>query len=201
MSTTGTWSPVVGASAGDTDVAAAIAVAAAAAVAAPCCSPVAIAVPHGGPSIAAVLPAARGALDERRLVGTDISELSALAGARAGTVSVTLRTRNTRVSVGPSKSRMHGGSVVHLKLEQPHFLFLEGSKGASVVPAGTTVALAGTCSTLAGSSTDNPAAGASTPAAGASSATASAACGDGGGGFHISGGLPSVALFFLFLRR
>jgi hypothetical protein len=54
---------------------------------------VATAVPRGGSPVAAVLPATRGALDERRLVGTDVSDLSALAGARAGTIGVTLRMR------------------------------------------------------------------------------------------------------------
>jgi hypothetical protein len=33
------------------------------------------------------------ALDERRLVGTAASDLNTLAGARGGTVGVTLRTR------------------------------------------------------------------------------------------------------------
>jgi hypothetical protein len=41
----------------------------------------------------AVLAAARDALDERRLVGTAVSVLSTLAGARRGTVGATLRTR------------------------------------------------------------------------------------------------------------
>jgi hypothetical protein len=41
----------------------------------------------------AVLAAARDALDERRLVGTVVSVLSTLAGARGGTVGATLRTR------------------------------------------------------------------------------------------------------------
>jgi hypothetical protein len=47
------------------------------------------------PSLAAVtaLPAARRALDERRLVGTAASDLNTLAGARGGTVGATLRTR------------------------------------------------------------------------------------------------------------
>jgi hypothetical protein len=40
----------------------------------------------------AVLPAARDALDEHRLVGTAASDLSTLAGSRGGTVGATLRT-------------------------------------------------------------------------------------------------------------
>jgi hypothetical protein len=38
-----------------------------------------------------VLAPARGALDERRRVGTDASALNTLAGARGGTVGTTLR--------------------------------------------------------------------------------------------------------------
>jgi hypothetical protein len=47
------------------------------------------------PPLAAVttLTAAREALDERRLVGTAVSVLNTLAGARGGTVAATLRTR------------------------------------------------------------------------------------------------------------
>jgi hypothetical protein len=55
---------------------------------------VASAAPRGSPLAAtAVLAAARDALDERLLVGTDVSVLSTLAGARGGTVGATLRTR------------------------------------------------------------------------------------------------------------
>jgi hypothetical protein len=59
-----------------------------------CCGSEAAAAPRE-PSLAvvAVLPAARDALDERRLVGTAASDLSTLAGARGGTVGATLRTR------------------------------------------------------------------------------------------------------------
>jgi hypothetical protein len=68
-----------------------VAVAAAiAAAAASCRDPVATVVPRGASPVAAALPTARGALDERRLVGTDASDLSSLAGARTGTVGVTL---------------------------------------------------------------------------------------------------------------
>jgi hypothetical protein len=45
--------------------------------------PEALAAPHEAPlAVAAVLAPARGALDERRLVGPDASALSTLAGAR-----------------------------------------------------------------------------------------------------------------------
>jgi hypothetical protein len=76
---------------------------------------------------------------------------------------------NTRVSIGPSKSKPHGGNAARLKLEKPRFLFLEGSGGATVAPAGAAVVLAGTSAAPAGSSAEDPTAGASTPAAGASS--------------------------------
>jgi hypothetical protein len=57
-----------------------------------CCDSAAAAALRG-PSLAAVvvLPAARGALDERRLVGTAASDLNTLAGVRGGTVGATLR--------------------------------------------------------------------------------------------------------------
>jgi hypothetical protein len=47
------------------------------------------------PSLAAVavLPTARDALNERRLVGTAASDLNTLVGARGGTVGATLRTQ------------------------------------------------------------------------------------------------------------
>jgi hypothetical protein len=89
MSTTVARTPVVGASVGGAIIAAVVAAAAAAS----CCSPVAVVVPCGGTPVAAALQAARGALDERRLIGTDVSDLSALAGARAGTDDVTLPTK------------------------------------------------------------------------------------------------------------
>jgi hypothetical protein len=59
-----------------------------------CCGSTAAAALRG-PSLAAVasLPAARDALDERRLVGTAASDVNTLAGARGGgTVGATLRT-------------------------------------------------------------------------------------------------------------
>jgi hypothetical protein len=63
---------------------------AAAATVASYCDPVATTALHDGSPVVAALPAARGTLDERRLMGTDASNLSALAGARARTVSATL---------------------------------------------------------------------------------------------------------------
>jgi hypothetical protein len=58
-----------------------------------CCGSVAAATLCGASLVAAtVFTVTRGALDERRLVGMDVSDLSALAGARGrGRVGATLR--------------------------------------------------------------------------------------------------------------
>jgi hypothetical protein len=54
-----------------------------------CRDPTALSTPCGSSVVAAALPITHGALDERRLVGMDASDLSALASARAGIVDVT----------------------------------------------------------------------------------------------------------------
>jgi hypothetical protein len=77
------WPPAVEAGAGAADAIAGAAAVAAAAVS--CCGPAATVVGRGGPPVAAAFPAARDALDERCLVIMDVSDLSAFAGARAGT--------------------------------------------------------------------------------------------------------------------
>jgi hypothetical protein len=64
-----------------------------------------LAVPRGGSLVTAALPAARAALDEHRLVGTDASDLSTLVGARAGTVSATLRTKKHKIELQPLETR------------------------------------------------------------------------------------------------
>jgi hypothetical protein len=163
ISTTTARSPAVGTGAGGTaDVAVAAAVAAAS-----CRDPVATTVPRGGSLVAAALPAARGAFDKRRLVGTDASDLSPLAGARAGRSMPPCEQRNTRLSFNPSKSGAPGESATYLKLEKPRFLFLEGSGGAAtmaVVAADAPAALAGAAAVHAASSIDRQAAGTSAPA-------------------------------------
>jgi hypothetical protein len=98
ISTTAARSPAAEVGASGTDDTAVASVATTAVAAASCRDSVA-AVPRGGSVVAAALPAARGALDERCLVGTDASDLSALAGARAGTVGATLRTRKHKVEL------------------------------------------------------------------------------------------------------
>jgi hypothetical protein len=64
-----------------------VAAVAATTVATSCCNPVTSAVGRCG-SLAAV---ALSILDERRLVGTDVPDLSTLAGARSGTIGATVR--------------------------------------------------------------------------------------------------------------
>jgi hypothetical protein len=83
---------VVGTGAEGTADAAVAATVAATTAATSCRDPVAMATSCGGSFAADALSVARSALDEHRLVGTDASDFSALAGARAGTISATLRT-------------------------------------------------------------------------------------------------------------
>jgi hypothetical protein len=98
-------SPVVGTGAGGTTDTVVAAVVDAAAAAASCRDPVATAMPRGGPLITATLPAACGALDECRLVGMDASDLSTLAGARAGMVGTTQRTKKHKTELQPLEIR------------------------------------------------------------------------------------------------
>jgi hypothetical protein len=190
MSTTTAWLPAVEAGTGGTVAAAVVAAVAATAATASYCNPVATAVPCGGSPVAAELPAACDALDECSFVGTDASSLSALVGARAGTVGATLRMKKHKVELQPLETGAPGEGTAYLKVEKPRFLFLKGSGGAAVAPIVTTVALAGASAARAASSTSRPAAGASALAMGACSSAASAAPGDGGEGFHLSGGSP-----------
>jgi hypothetical protein len=104
----------------------------AAAVVASCCSPVATTASCGGSPVVAALLTAHGTLEERRLVGTNASDLSALAGARAGMVGATLRTRRQEIELQPLETGTSGGATAYLKVEKSRFLFLEGSAGAAV---------------------------------------------------------------------
>jgi hypothetical protein len=147
------------------------------------------------PSLTAVatLPAARGALDERRLVRTTASDLNALAGLRGGTVGTTLRTRKREnQTLAP---REHGvwGSGCLPQGGEARFLYLGGSTGVvaaayvataappvtSAARADTSAARAGTSAARAASLTDCLATGAPAPAPGAGSSAAFAALGEG----------------------
>jgi hypothetical protein len=106
-----------------------------------CRDPVAMAAPCGGSLAAAVLSVTRGALYERRLVDTDVSDLSALAGARAGTVGATLQTRRQKIELRLLETRTSGEATAYLKVEKPRFLFLEGSTSTVAAAVVTTAAL------------------------------------------------------------
>jgi hypothetical protein len=98
--------PPTGADAGKTDgVVVAVVITAVMAVATRRGS-VAAAAPRGSSLVvAAVLPVTLGALDEHRLVGTDASDLSALAGARGDGRCHTANTKTKRLDSCLSKPR------------------------------------------------------------------------------------------------
>jgi hypothetical protein len=167
-----------------------------------CYGSVATATLRGDSPVVTVLPTARANLDERRLVGTNASDLSALPGARAGTIGATLRTRRRKTEIQPLETGTFEGGTAYLKVEKFRFLFLEDPADAAVAPVPAAAALpdasvarAGASKAHAASSTDGPVAGASAPTTGAYSSAAFAALGDGGGGFHLSGGAcpPSLS--------
>jgi hypothetical protein len=66
-----------------------------------CRDPVDPSAPRGGSLAAAVLSAARDALNERRLVGTYVPDLSTLEGARSGTIGAALSTRRQEFELQP----------------------------------------------------------------------------------------------------
>jgi hypothetical protein len=83
-------------------------------VAAFCRNPVASVAPRGGSLAAAALSAARDALVEKRLVGTDVPDLSTLAGARLGTVGAALRAQRQGSELQPLETRTYGGATAYL---------------------------------------------------------------------------------------
>jgi hypothetical protein len=85
----------------------------AATVAASCRDPASTSVSRGSPDAATTLPtaAARGALDERCLVGTDAPNLSTLAGTSSGTVGATLRTKTQDQAPAPQNRGFLGGAL------------------------------------------------------------------------------------------
>jgi hypothetical protein len=156
-----------------------------------------MAVPCGGSLVAAALSTARGALDDCRLVGTDVSDLSSLAGERAGTVGATQRTQKCTTEPQPLEIRGARGEYHLPQTGEALRPLPRGFEGAPTAPVAAAAALADAPAALAGASTvraassaDRPTAGASAPAAGACSSAASAALGSRGGGFHLSGGRP-----------
>jgi hypothetical protein len=159
-----------------------------------CCGSVATAMLRGGSLVAAVvLPVTLGALDEHRLVGTDASDLSALAGARGGDGRRHLaNAKNKKIKLLPLEMGASGGVIAYLKVEKPCFLFLEGWTGAVVAAAVATAVLPNAFAACAGASVariapsvDHLAVRTSAPAPGACSSAASAALGEGSAGSHL----------------
>jgi hypothetical protein len=68
-----------------------------------CRDHVAPAEPRSGSLAATALSAAHDALDERRLVGTDVPDLSTLAGVRSGTIALPCQHGDRSLSSKPSK--------------------------------------------------------------------------------------------------
>jgi hypothetical protein len=137
-----------------------------------CCSSTAAATLCGALLVpTAVLPVARGTLDECRLMVMDASALSALAGVRGGRSAPPCERKDRRIKLLPLENGASGGAMAYLRVEKPRFLFLEGLTGAeaaadiaTVTLPDASVARAGASATRAASSVDRPAAGASAPA-------------------------------------
>jgi hypothetical protein len=142
-----------------------------------------------GPSLVAIaaLPAARGALDERRLVGTATSDLNTLAGVRGARSASPCECEDRKIKLLPFEDMASGGAVAYLTVEKPRFLFLEGSTGVVSAADVATAALPDTSAARTASLMDCLATGTPAPAPGAGSSAASAALGEGGAGSHLSG--------------
>jgi hypothetical protein len=163
---------------------------------------VASAAPRGGSLTTTSLSAALDTLNERRLVGTNVPDLSTLAGVRSGTIGAALSTRRQEFELRPFETRASKEATAYLKVEKPRFLFLEGSADVVVAADIATAALpdasaahAGAFATRAAPSVDRLVAGATAPTPGACSSAASAALGEGGAGSHLSRGAfpPSLS--------
>jgi hypothetical protein len=120
-----------GAGTGKTDSTAAATVVTTVVAVAAGCGSVATATLHGS---SLVLPVTLDTLDERRLMGTDASDLSTLAGVRGegGQSAPPCERKNEKIKLLPLETGASGGAIAYLKVEKPRFLFLEGSTGAVV---------------------------------------------------------------------
>jgi hypothetical protein len=105
------------------------------------------------------------ALDERRLVGMDVPDLSTLAGARSGMVGAALRTRRQEIELQPLETRTSEGATAYLKVEKPRFLFLESSMDAMVAAGVATAVLPDASMACAGASVARDASSIDRPAA------------------------------------
>jgi hypothetical protein len=153
------------------------------------------------PAAAAVLAPTRGALDERRRVGTDASALNTLAGARGGTVGTTLHKHKQKIrTLGRQKPNPAEEQAPYLEEEKARLLFLEASvdgAGAAGAPVAappdisavrSSAARAGTSAARTAPVVDCLAAGAAAPAPGDAALAAGVGSGDGGEGSHLSEG-------------
>jgi hypothetical protein len=144
-----------------------------------CCGPVTEAGTRDGSLVTAALTLVRVTLAKRRPVVAGAPDLSALAGAMAGMIDVTMSTREQKSKRHPSKSKAREGRCCSPQVGETPLPLARGLGGTSVAPAGIS-------SAHAGASTDSPAAGASAPTAGTNSTAASPARGDRSRGFHLS---------------
>jgi hypothetical protein len=92
--------------------------------------------------VAAALSGTRGALDERCLVGTDAFDLSALAGARAGTVGATLRTHEREIELQTLEIRGARGECHLPQIGEAPLPLPRGFEGAPTPPVAAAAALA-----------------------------------------------------------
>jgi hypothetical protein len=148
------------------------------------------------------------ALDERRLVGTAASDLSTLADARGARSASPCEHINGKIKPPPLKDRVSRGAIPHLRVEKPHFLFLEGSTGAAgaagvaaAAPPEASAVRTGASAARAASVMDCLATSAPAPAPGACSLAASAALGEGARAPTSRGELAPVVLFLFLSRR
>jgi hypothetical protein len=158
-------SPTVGTSADN-----AITIAAVTAAAFSCCDPEATTTSRDGSPVAA-----RDALDERRLVVMSAPDLSALAGARAGTIGVTLRMKKHKDEHRPPRNEGCAGELLLTSSWRRPASYSSKVRGAPLLRPPAPPWRSRAPLLMA-------------PATDANSTTASTACGDGGRGFHILGG-------------
>jgi cytochrome c553 len=74
-----------------------------------CRNPLTSVAGRGGSLAAAALSAVCDALHERRLVGTNVPDISTLAGARSGTIGAALRTWKQKFELQPLKTQTTEG--------------------------------------------------------------------------------------------
>jgi hypothetical protein len=148
------------------------------------------------PSLATVvvLPAARVALDECRLVGTVASDLNTLAGVRGARWAPPCKHEDEKIKLPPLEDTTSGGALAYLRVEKPRFLFPGGSAGvvtaADIATAAPPVAYAVRAGTFAVCA-----------ASGVVSSAASVALGEGRMLPPLGESSSPIALLLLHFRR